>query len=121
MEDRRGEHCARAAFEHGGGKVLNAARAAAGDHRDGDGGGDGLEEGDVISGLGAVAVHRGEQDFAGAFRGREAGEVNRVNARRLTAALGEDLPMVAGLAGVDGHHHALPAGLGGAGGNEVGV
>ncbi len=42
--------------------------------------------------LGAVAVHRGQQDFAGAERGDLARVVDRVDAGRPAPAMGEDLP-----------------------------
>ena len=76
--------------------------------------GDRAGQRDVEAVPGAVAVHRGEQDFAGAERHHLARIVDRVEAGRLAAAMGEDLPAV-GLArlrhllGVDRDDDALVA------------
>ena len=76
--------------------------------------GDRAGERDVEALLGAVAVHRGEQDLAGAERHDLARVVDRVEAGRVAAAMGEDLPAVRlarlrHLLGVDRHHDALVA------------
>ena len=47
---------------------------------------------EVEAGFGAVAVHRGQQDFAGAQGDDFAREGDRVDARRAAPAMGEDLP-----------------------------
>ena len=63
---------------------------------------------------GAVAVHRGQQDLAGAERHHLARIVDRVEPGRVAAAVGEDLPArrlarLRDLLGVDRHHDALVA------------
>ena len=68
------------------------------------------------AGLGAVAVHRGEQDLAGAELGDVAGELRRRRCRRIAPAVREDLPaqLFARLRhalGVDGDDDALSAEL----------
>ncbi len=55
---------------------------------------------DVVPGLGAVAVHRGEQDLAGAEVARVHGPLDRVEAGRRAPAVGHDLPARARVIGV---------------------
>ncbi len=47
---------------------------------------------DVETGFGAVAVHRCEEDFAGAVIGEPAGPFDRVEPGRPAPAMGEDAP-----------------------------
>ena len=82
---------------------------------------DRAREREVEARLGAVAVHRGEQDLAGAVVGHAPRPVDRVEPGALAAAMGEDLPFAGrGLAGVDRHHDALVAVLLGRLAHELG-
>jgi hypothetical protein len=75
-------------------QVVERADAARGDDRHRHGIGDGAGQREVEAALGAVAVHRGEQDSpAPSFRHR--GEGDGVDPGRAAAAMGEDLPAVA--------------------------
>ena len=107
-------------------QMIERADAAAGDDRHAHRIGDGAGQRDVVAGLGAVAVHRGEQDLAGAAFDHLPREFDGVDAGAFAAAMGEDLPAV-GLAcgrdllGVDGHDDALVAELVGGLGDEIRV
>src|SRR5262245_24240895 len=65
MEDRRREHGVGAGLEPLR-QVAELADAARGDDRDGHGVGDRAHQLEVVAGAGAVAVHAGEEDLAGA-------------------------------------------------------
>src|SRR6187200_2462351 len=66
MEDRGGKHGGRVAVANAFDQMVERADTAAGDYRRTHRIGDGAGERDVVAGLGAVTVHRGEQDLAGA-------------------------------------------------------
>ena len=83
MEDRRRQHGAGVAFLDAGDEVVEVADAARGDDGDRHSVGDGAGQRDVEAELGAVAIHRGQQDFAGAER-RHFARV--VDARRCRSA-----------------------------------
>ncbi len=84
--------------------------AARRDHRNGHGIGDGPCQRDVIALLGAVAVHGGEQDFAGPARDNFARILDGIEAGGRAPAVGEDLPSAGrGRFGVDGDDDALAA------------
>src|ERR1700676_3858072 len=73
-------------------------------------------QGDIKTLPGAVAVHRGEQNFAGAERDHFAGISDGVDAGRVAAAMGEDFPTLRlarlrHFLGIDGDHDALIAEL----------
>lgn len=70
--------------------MIQGAYAARGDHRNRHGIGDGASKWQVEASLGAVAVHGCEQDFAGAERHDLLSVFNRIDARRLAPAMGED-------------------------------
>ena len=112
VEDRRGQHGVRAGLDRGR-EVLGRARAAGGDHRDRDLTAYGADQLEVEAVLGAVGVHRVEQDLAGAQLGRADGPLDRVEPGRLPAAVGGDLEAGrrAGRdpAGVDREHQHLVA------------
>jgi hypothetical protein len=73
------------------GEMLEVADAAAGDHRDIDGVGDGTRQRQIETVLCAVAIHAGEQDFAGTELLHAARPVDGVDAG-VAAAVREDLP-----------------------------
>ena len=68
---------------------------------------------EVVAVPGAVAVHRGEEDLAGAELAHVFAPRDGVHPGRAPAAVGEDLPPGAAVAvpGVDRHDHALAAEL----------
>ena len=73
-------------------EMIEIADAARGDDGDRHRVGDGAREFDVEADLGAVAIHRGQQDFPGAEIGDFAREIDGVDARRAPPAMGEDFP-----------------------------
>ena len=96
--------------------MLERAHTAARDHRNRHRARHGAGERQVKSGLGAVAVHTGEQDLAGAATSRLLGPRHRVDARGVAASCGKDLPLVgtgcarqADALGIDRHDHGLAA------------
>ena len=114
MEDRGGEHGARMAVADALDQMVERADAARGDHRHAHGIGDRAGERDVEALLGAVAIHRGEQDLARPERHDLARIVDRIEPGRPAAAMGENLPArrLAGrrdAAGIDRHDDALVA------------
>src|SRR6478736_9656884 len=88
-QDRRGVAIADA-FDH----VPECANATRGYDRNRDGVGDRAGQRDVITLLGAVAVHRREQDFTGAKRRDFPGVVDGIEAGRLASAVRENFPTV---------------------------
>ena len=101
----------RAAGE-GSGDVIDAAGAAAGDHRHRHRIGHGAGELQLVARLGAIAVHRGEQDLARPQIHHLAGPCHRIEAGVLAAALHIHIPARFGAgpaAGIDRHHDALAA------------
>ena len=95
-------------------QMVEIADAARGDDRHRHRVGDRARQRDVEAAPGAVAIHRGEQDFAGAERHHLARIGDGVDAGRMAAAMGEDFPAIrlAGwrhLLGVDRHDDALIA------------
>ena len=114
MKDARRQHGIGLALNHALGKMLERAHTAARNHRNRHRARHGAGERQVKSGLGAVAVHTGEQDLAGAATSRLLGPRHRVDARGVAAARREDLPLVgtrcAGQTdalGIDRHDHGL--------------
>src|SRR5690606_30430295 len=76
--------------------------------------GDGPGKSQVEAGFGAVAIHAGKQDFAGAVVCHFASPFNGINASSLAPAVGEDFPAwgftgLRGAARVDSHNDALRA------------
>ena len=110
VEDARCKHRRRAAFGDAVGEVLQVADAARGDHRHRHRVADRTRQGKVEAFAGAVAIHAGEQDLAGAQGCDPPGPVNRVEAGGLASAMGEHFPAARpGALGVDGAHDALGA------------
>ena len=114
MEDRSGQDRAGMAVAHSGHEVVEAADAAGRDHRHAHGIRDGTGQGEIVARAHPIAVHGGDQEFAGPEGRHRAGERDGVKPRGLAAAMGEDLPGV-GFAwsrrtlGVDGDDDALAA------------
>ena len=116
MKDARRQHGVGLALDHTLGKMLERTHAAARDDGDWHRAGHGAGERQVKSGLGAVAVHTGEQDLAGAATSRLLGPRHRVDTRGVAASCGKDLPLVgtgcarqADALGIDRHDHGLAA------------
>src|SRR6516162_7865996 len=114
VEDRGRQHRRGVAVADALDQVLERAHPARGDHRHRHRIGDGAGERDVETLLGAVAVHGGQQDFAGAERDHLARVIDGVEPGGITAAVGEDLPALALVRlrhalGVDRNHDALVA------------
>ena len=105
-------------------QMIQRTNTARGDDRDRDGIGDGPGQLEIEAGLGAVAVHGGEQDLTRPQRHHLPRIGNRVEAGRVSAAMREDFPprRLAGLRhplGVDGDDDALGAELVGAFGHKL--
>jgi len=115
VEDAGGEYGVGFAFAEDIDHVIEVACAAAGDDGDGDGFADGAGEGDVVTGLGAVGVHAGEEDFTGAAAADFGGPFDGVEFGGVASAVGVNGPGAVGVAfGVDGDDEALAAeGFGG--------
>src|ERR1700692_1371893 len=94
VEDRGGQHGAGMAVADAFDQVIEIADAARGDDWHGDRVRDGAGPRDVKALPASVAIHRGEQELAGAERDHFAGISDGVDARRITAAMGEDVPAV---------------------------
>ena len=96
------------AVAHAADKIGDAAHPARGHHRHRHCIGNYPGQRQIVAGLGAVAIHRGEQDFARTQLRRFDGIGDRVDAGRLAAAVGENFPLAwANGLGVHRHHHAL--------------
>ena len=95
-----------------GAKCSAAPGAARGDHRDRHLAAYGADQLEVEAVLGAVGVHRVEQDLPGAELGAARGPLDRVEPGGLAAAVGGDLEAgvgAVGPAGVDRQHQHLVA------------
>ena len=95
-------------------QMVEIADAAGGDDRYRNTVGDRLGQRQVEALPGAVAVHRGQQDFAGAERDHFLGVFDGVDPGGIAPAMGEDLPALRAAAaldplGVDRDHDALLA------------
>ena len=122
MEDAGREHGAGAALLEDVGQVLQRTGAARGDDGDLHRGGDGPVQRDVVTRGGAVAIHAGQQDFAGAEVVDLPGPGDGVEAGRVAAAVREDFPASGrDLLRVDRDDDALAAELTGGLADEVGV
>src|SRR5690349_501142 len=110
MEDRRRQHGGGVAVADALDEMVERADAARGDDRNGDGVGDGTGEGNVEARFGAVAIHRGQQDLAGAAGRHALRPGHRIDAGLAPPAMGEHLPAAGtGLLGIDGDDDALAA------------
>src|SRR5437660_11370714 len=108
MEDRGGEHGRGAALDDAVDQVVELADAARCHHRHRYGIRYRTGELEIEARPGAVAVHRGQQDLAGAMVGHAPRTLDSVEAGALAAAMGAELPFAgSSLAGVDRYHDAL--------------
>jgi len=119
MKYRGSQHCIGCALGHDLIEMLEAANAATGNHWNGYRLGDCTREFEIKALPCAVAIHAGEQNLAGAHLGDSGGPLQRIDSRRISAAMGEDLPMSANALGIDGHHNALGPKLIGALANQI--
>ena len=109
VKHRRSKH-GRSAGVHRFREMIERARAARSDHRDRNGGADGAHERQIVSRLHPVSVHGGQQDLSGAARSHFRRKSDSVNAGRLAAAMGVNLPPAApGRARIDRRDDALRA------------
>src|SRR5260221_591876 len=110
MEDRGGEHGGGVAVADAGDEVGERADAAGGDDGDRHRVRHRACQVDIEARFGAVAVHRGQQDLAGAERSHAARPDDGVEPGRAPSAMGEHLPALrGGPLGVDRDHDALAA------------
>src|SRR5207249_3999537 len=114
VEYRGGQHRGGMALADAVDEVVEIADAAGGDDRYGDTVGDGLRQRQVEPLPCAVAVHRGQQDFAGAERYHFLRVFDGVDPGGVAPAMGEDLPALTAAGaldplGVDRNHDALLA------------
>ena len=109
MENGSRQHRVRAAPADPVGQMFQRAHPAGGDHRDLHRPGNRPRQLQVITVLGSVPVHRGEQDLPRSpFLGL-ARPADRILPGRRPAAVNEDFPRPAAPLGVDRHYHALAA------------
>src|SRR3954465_15215618 len=119
MEYRGRQHRGGVALPDSIDQMVEIADAAGGDDRYRDTVGDGLRQRQVKSLPRAVAIHRGQQDFAGTERHHFLRVFEGVDPGGVAPAMGEDLPALAAAGaldplGVDRDHDALLAELFGA-------
>ena len=118
------------AFDHAIDQILQRANAARSDHRHFDCIGNGARQFQIKAGLGAVPIHRGHQQFAGAALDHAGGKFDGIEPGRLAPAMGEDFPLraivatdatIQPLLGVNRDDDALIAELVGGAGDEIGI
>ena len=116
MKDARRQHGVGFALDHTLGKMLERAHATTRDDGDWHRARHGTGECQVKAGLGAVAIHAGQQDLAGAATSRFLGPRHRVDTRSVAAARRKDLPLIGArlpgqphALGIDRHDHGLAA------------
>src|SRR5450631_360890 len=80
--------------------MAHIACAARGDNRNADGFADGGSEFAIEAGAGAVGVHGGEKDFAGAALFGFAGPLDDATTSGLAAALNKDFRIAHGIGGI---------------------
>ena len=122
MEDTRRQYCIGAPFGDAVGEMLQVADAAAGDHRDIDRIGHRTRQRKIESILRAIAIHAGQQDFAGAELLHATRPVDGIEARSVATAVREYLPLARlDRFGVDGDDDALVPNFGRSFGDEIGI
>src|SRR5690606_16581776 len=109
-----GQYGAGAALDHSIGQILQSTDSARGNDGHRDGIGHGTSQLKVKSGLGAVAIHAGQQQFAGTVFGHFRGPFHHIQPGPATSAVGKDFPAGSLIAGtdttrIDGDNHALLA------------
>src|SRR5699024_2177915 len=114
MEDGGGEYGVGAADFEAVVQVFQGTHAAGGDDRHRYGVGDGANEFEIEAGFGTVAIHAGDQQFAGAVVGHFMRPFQGVDTGGAAAAMGEYFParrfaLGGDVARVDGDDAALPA------------
>ena len=124
MEDRGCQNRGSVAVANTGNQMVEIADTPGRDHRRAHRVRHRAGQRDVVSGLGAVTVHRGEQDFACSEFDDLLSKFDRIDARPLAAAMGEYFPAIGfarqrNLLGVDGDDDALVAELVGGLGDEI--
>src|SRR5271166_6180880 len=95
MEDRGRKHGRCMAVADALDEMIERADPARGDHRNGYGIGDGAGKRDVETLPGAVAIHGGQENLAGAERDNFARVIDRIKTGRVASAMGEDFPAIA--------------------------
>ena len=75
-------------------QMIEGSDTSAGDDRHIDSVSDSARESQVVPGFGAVAIHRGEQDFAGAQLHYLVGPLDGIDSSVLASTLHEDVPLV---------------------------
>src|SRR5205085_9102524 len=113
-EDRGRQHSSRTAVTDPLDQMIEVTDTTRGDDRDRDPFGNRASQRYIETLSRAVAIHRGQKDFAGAQRYHLLRILHRVNAGRVTAAMGEDLPAIRAARtfdalGIDRNHDALVA------------
>ena len=112
MKDRGRQHSAGPALGDAFNQMIQITHATRGDHRHIHRVTDRAGQGQVEPGLGAVAVHRGQQNLARTLGNNGFGKLHRVDAGGFAAAMGKNLPLAgADGFGVDGADDALAAEL----------
>src|SRR5690606_15934765 len=89
-----GEYCASVAEQHAFDEMIERAYAARGDDWHADRIGHRPRQRHIEAALGAIAVHRGEQDLSGAQSRDLPRERHGVNAGRVAPAVSKDLPAI---------------------------
>ena len=107
MKDGRGQDRVRSTVLDPIDQVLQLAHAAGSDQRNGHGLGNCAVEHIVETALGAVAVHAGQQDLAGAIGRHLLRPLHGIDPGRLAPTMGEDLPMIFDPLGIDRDDDAL--------------
>ena len=101
MKNRRGKHRARMSFDDARHKIIKRSDPARGDDRHRHRIRHRARQFQVVALFGAVAIHRREQDFAGAIAAQFYRVLHRVDAGGVASAMGEDLEALAHALGVD--------------------
>ncbi len=113
VKNAGGQGGAGGAFHEGRSQMLGRPGASGGDQRDLDSVGHGSRHGQIITVLGAVGIHAGQNNLTGPQTLDLAGPAHRLQPRRHPAAVDVNLPDLLTVAvhplRVDVHHNALAA------------
>lgn len=99
VKDAGGQDGVGFAVDDGGSHMFRATATAAGDDGDLHGLADGFGEFEVVSIVGTVAIHAGENDFTGAESFDFAGPGDGIETGGAATAVGENFPSPAGIEG----------------------